>query len=201
MSNKFVIILGLIFFVAVLGEGARSRVAIRNRQDKRAPCSNSTHPGNKMAPCSQSNETDASPESLNIIPCMKRMRTLSNIDSIVIPGCSKYPCLFKRGDSSKIQVAFTPLYRIRAMQLSIAGIIQGSSVDFPLDDQNHCQTSVVELASQNATRCALNRNTQYNYEFSLPILKSYPPMPLNVRYEVKQFGRSLFCFLLPIRIV
>lgn len=203
MSTKFTKILGLVFFVAVLGECARSRVNIKNRQEKQKPCVNSTLSGNKMVPCIQSNETETNStiESLNIIPCLKKVKSLSSLDSIVIPGCSKYPCLFKRGDSPQIKVAFTPLMRIRNMKLSIAGIIQGNSVDFPVDDQNHCETSVVELASVNATRCALDRNTQYNYAFSLPILKSYPAMPLNVKYEVQQFGRSLFCFILPIRIL
>lgn len=201
MPNKFVIILGLVFFVAALGSGARSRTSLRNKFDKQAPCSNSTHPGNKMAPCARSNETNSTVNSLPIIPCMRKVRTISSLDSVVIPGCSKYPCVFKRGDSSKIQVAFTPLYRVRAMQLSIAGIIQGNSVDFPVDDKDHCEKSVVELASVNATRCSLEKNNQYNYEFSLPILNSYPTMPLNVKYEVKHFGRSLFCFILPIVIV
>ncbi|CAF1122871.1 unnamed protein product [Brachionus calyciflorus] len=224
MSSKIIIILGIVFCVIAFCDSSKlvKVVLNKNHNGKKhhrpasnssvdlPPCQPGLNPGNKMAPCVNMtvqqglngtvlNTTET--EGLKIVECDKKARTIANISRIEVSGCSKYPCLFKRGDSPKIKVLFTPSQRVNQMSLNIGGIIQGKKVPFPYNDNNHCVSTVQELKTKSSTKCILNKNTTYTYEFSMPILSSYPAISLYVNYNVKQGEKNLFCFLLPVKIV
>lgn len=78
---------------------------------------------------------------------------------------------------------------IKANQKFPAGLF----VPFKLPNANACVDSNLE--------CPLKKNVSYEYSSSFPILKIYPKVDVEVKYELKNSeGKDIVCVLIPVKI-
>jgi Niemann-Pick C2 protein len=69
-----------------------------------------------------------------------------------------------------------------------------AEVPFKLPNPDGCVDSGLE--------CPLTKGTQYSYEASFPILKVYPRVNVEVKYELKNSeNKNIVCALIPVKIV
>ncbi|CAH1981961.1 unnamed protein product [Acanthoscelides obtectus] len=66
-------------------------------------------------------------------------------------------------------------------------------VPFPLPNPNACEDSGIS--------CPLAAGESYTYVASLPVLKQYPAISLDVKFELKQDNHEdVICVVFPVRI-
>lgn len=67
-------------------------------------------------------------------------------------------------------------------------------VPFKLPNQNACVESGLE--------CPLEKGKVYKYKASFPVLKIYPKLDVEVKYELKNSKKiDIICVLIPVKIV
>lgn len=73
------------------------------------------------------------------------------------------------------------------------GIILGVEMPFPLQNPNGCVDS--------GLTCPLSKESTYSYVASLQVLKSYPKVKVDVKWELKnEKGEDIVCLLIPAKI-
>ena len=129
--------------------------------------------------------------------CKGRRTAAADITYLNITGCTSYPCVLQKDTTPAITLGLKFNRRVNDLKLKIAGRIGGKEIPFNVDDSNHCS----ECIQGSPKGCILKKGSTYNYSYSLPILKEYPPLTLVVKYEVvdKQ-GNSVACFTFPAQI-
>lgn len=76
---------------------------------------------------------------------------------------------------------------------NLGSIILGLPVPFKLPNPDGCVDS--NLA------CPLTKGTSYKYIASFPVLKSYPKVKVDVKYELKNgAGEEIACVIIPVKI-
>lgn len=64
---------------------------------------------------------------------------------------------------------------------------------FKLPNPNACVSSNLE--------CPLKKDVTYKYDASFPVLKIYPRVDVEVKYELKnKEGKDIVCVLIPVKI-
>lgn len=64
---------------------------------------------------------------------------------------------------------------------------------FKLPNPDACVASNLE--------CPLKKDTVYTYDASFPVLKIYPKVDVEVKYELKNSdGKDIVCVLIPVKI-
>lgn len=140
-------------------------------------------------------------KKLKISPCDKSIKNIAVINDIDISNCKSSVCQFKRGEKSSIKVDFTTRQRITSLDLNITGIINNKGIPFNVNYKNHCLETVQEMKTANATKCLLERNQKYHYEYSMDVSKTYPPVSVFVSIQTKFGDKSVFCFIFQARLV
>lgn len=71
--------------------------------------------------------------------------------------------------------------------------MKGLDVPFKLPNPNACVDSNLE--------CPLKKGNVYTYDASFPVLKIYPKLDVEVKYELKNSeGKDIVCVLIPVKI-
>lgn len=66
-------------------------------------------------------------------------------------------------------------------------------VPFKLPNDNACVDSHLD--------CPLKKKSNYKYSASFPVLKMYPKLDVEVKYELKNSeGKDIVCALIPVKI-
>lgn len=142
---------------------------------------------------------ELSSAELKIVPCKGMGKTASSLKKIEINECTKYPCVFRRGQKYTIKAEFQSHQKLTDLKLNIVGTVNNKNVPFHTNDDNHCTETIKEL--KGSQKCVINRKGNYNYEFSLDVLKSYPALNVYVNYMVKSNDKPVFCFTFPAKLV
>ena len=145
------------------------------------------------------NYIEANSTSLKIVNCKSVGKTSATVKKIEITECKTFPCILKRGSKYSIKVEFQTQQKLTDLKLNIMGLINGKSVPFSTNDDNHCLETIKELKDQK--KCVLNRKNTYNYEFSLNVLNTYPAIQVYVNYMLKSNDKPVFCFTFPAKLV
>ncbi|KXJ72780.1 hypothetical protein RP20_CCG017265 [Aedes albopictus] len=74
----------------------------------------------------------------------------------------------------------------------VHGIILGMEVPFNLPNPDGCKDSGLE--------CPLAAGTEYKYSTTLPVLKQYPKVAVEVKWELKSGGKDVICVKIPAKI-
>lgn len=90
--------------------------------------------------------------------------------------------------------------RLRVMKISFFNYsdqlnisFQGIDVPFNLPNNNACVDSHI--------KCPLVQGRSYVYEASFPVMKFYPRVDVDVRYELKDSeDKDIVCVLIPVKI-
>lgn len=108
--------------------------------------------------------------------CGSKLATVINVG---VNGCAEdaTECVLKRNTNVTISVDFTPNKDIKKIETIVHGIIMNLPVPFPLPQPDACKNS--------GLTCPLKAGAEANYKASFPVLKSYPKVKVDVKWELK----------------
>uniref|UniRef100_A0A182WCX0 MD-2-related lipid-recognition domain-containing protein n=1 Tax=Anopheles minimus TaxID=112268 RepID=A0A182WCX0_9DIPT len=101
-------------------------------------------------------------------------------------------CVLKRNSNATISITFTSTEDLSQLKAVVHGIILGMAVPFKLPNDNGCKDSGVE--------CPLAKDTSYRYSTTLPVLKQYPKVSVEVKWELMAGDKEVLCVLIPAKI-
>lgn len=102
-------------------------------------------------------------------------------------------CPFIRGFNKSIELDFTPKKQINQVKVKLVGKLSHLPKPFPVNPENACGNYGFD--------CPLEANKLYKFNMTLPILRSYPKMNLDVFLRlVDEADKVIACVELPARI-
>lgn len=101
-------------------------------------------------------------------------------------------CVLKRNSNATISITFTSSEDLTELKAVVHGVILGMEVPFSLPNADGCKDSGLE--------CPLTKDTSYRYSTTLPVLKQYPKVSVEVKWELKASGKDVVCVLIPAKI-
>ncbi|CAH2229683.1 ecdysteroid-regulated 16 kDa protein [Pararge aegeria] len=120
---------------------------------------------------------------------------LSTVERVGVSGCSEdaTECVLKRNSNVTISVDFTPTVDAKSLETVVHGVIMSLPVPFPLPQPDACKDC--------GLTCPIKAGNIANYKSTLPVLKSYPKVKVDVKWELQNAaGEDLVCVLIPARI-
>ncbi|KPI90959.1 PREDICTED: ecdysteroid-regulated 16 kDa protein-like [Papilio xuthus] len=119
---------------------------------------------------------------------------LSTLQKVEVSGCSDNAkeCILKRNTNVTISLEFTPSKDIKNLETEVHGVIMNLPVPFPLPQPDACKDT--------GLRCPLKAGDVANYKSTLPVLKSYPKVKVDVKWELKFDEEDVVCILIPAKI-
>lgn len=121
---------------------------------------------------------------------------VGTLTSIVVEGCKDEAprCILKRNTNASIQITFSPKEDVEAVNAVVHGIILGVPAPFNLDNPDGCIDSGME--------CPLKAGQSYTYTAELPILKKYPRVTVDVKWQLQDSNeKDLVCVLIPSKLM
>ncbi|XP_050098662.1 NPC intracellular cholesterol transporter 2 homolog a [Anopheles aquasalis] len=101
-------------------------------------------------------------------------------------------CVLKRNSNATISITFQSSEDLADLKAVVHGIILGMEVPFNLPNNDGCKDSGLE--------CPLKKDTSYRYSTTLPVLKQYPKVSVEVKWELVSAGSQVVCVLIPAKI-
>ncbi|VVC93421.1 ecdysteroid-regulated 16 kDa protein-like [Leptidea sinapis] len=120
---------------------------------------------------------------------------LASVQDMTVSGCSPdaKECVLKRNSNATFSIDFTPAADTKTLETVVHGIIMDLPVPFPLPQPDACKDSGIS--------CPLKAGQPAKYKTTLPVLRSYPKVRVNVKWELQnEKGEDLVCLLIPARI-
>ncbi|KAI5642869.1 ML domain-containing protein [Phthorimaea operculella] len=119
---------------------------------------------------------------------------LASIQNVGVSGCSDdaKECVLKRNTNASITIDFTPSNDVKSIETEVHGIIMNLPVPFPLSQPDACK--------DNGLTCPLKGGEKALYRTSLPVLKSYPKVKVDVKWQLTTDDGDLVCIIIPARI-
>lgn len=101
-------------------------------------------------------------------------------------------CVLKRNSNATISITFTSSEDLTELKAVVHGIILGMEVPFKLPNDDGCKDSGLS--------CPMTKDTSYRYSTTLPVLKQYPKVSVEVKWELKSGDKDVVCVLIPAKI-
>ncbi|XP_053608717.1 ecdysteroid-regulated 16 kDa protein [Plodia interpunctella] len=120
---------------------------------------------------------------------------LATVQGVGVSGCADdaTECILKRNSNATISIQFTPSKDVKSLSTEVHGVIMNLPVPFPLPQPDACR--------DNGLACPLKAGQVAHYQTSLPVLKSYPKVKVDVKWELKnEDEEDLVCVMIPARI-
>nr|QJI08243.1 Niemann Pick type C [Histia rhodope] len=120
---------------------------------------------------------------------------LATVENVGVSGCkdSATQCVLRRNTNATISIEFTPTQELKAVEAVVHGILMNLPVPFPLPQPDACKDS--------GLTCPLAANQKVKYVTSLPILKSYPQITVDVKWELlTDDDEEVLCVIIPAKI-
>ncbi|KAJ2951718.1 hypothetical protein O0L34_g13882 [Tuta absoluta] len=119
---------------------------------------------------------------------------LASVQNVGVSGCAEdaRECVLKRNTNTTITIEFTPSSDVKSIETEVHGIIMNLPVPFPLSQPDACL--------DNGLSCPLKGGEKALYRTSLPVLKSYPKVKVDVKWQLTTEEGDLVCIIIPARI-
>lgn len=101
-------------------------------------------------------------------------------------------CILRKNSNATISITFTSTENLSELKAIVHGIILDVEIPFKLPNDNGCVDSGLE--------CPLSKDTEYKYSTTLPVLKQYPKVVVNVKWELKSGDKTVVCVIIPAKI-
>ena len=121
---------------------------------------------------------------------------VGNFTHVTISSCKGTDpvCVLKKNSNVTLDIYFTTSVTDNSVTAAVHGIIQGLPVPWPLHDPNACHLS--------GLTCPLQLGNNYHYTTIISVLKTYPKISLEVKWELKnENGKDIVCALIPAKIM
>ncbi|VEN41020.1 unnamed protein product [Callosobruchus maculatus] len=114
-----------------------------------------------------------------------------SVQLVDVDGCTKGRCPFNRGTEATVKFTFKSDVKEDKLKALVHGIIAHVAVPFPLPNENACKDSGI--------KCPIESGNTYTYVATLPVLKEYPQISLDVKFELKnENDEDLICVEFPV---
>ena len=120
--------------------------------------------------------------------------TTGEVSSVEVTGCSDGAdvCPLKRGTKAGITINFSSKAESSSLKAVVHGVIKSVPIPFPLPQSDACKSGVT---------CPVENGKSYTYSNNLNIRRSYPPLGVTVRWELKdQNNDDMVCVEIPCEI-
>ncbi|XP_055914826.1 NPC intracellular cholesterol transporter 2 homolog a [Eupeodes corollae] len=120
---------------------------------------------------------------------------IGKFTKVVISGCdtTKNDCILKRNTSASISIELMLSEDVQTVTTVVHGKIMGVEMPFHLENPDACVNS--------GLACPLIKDNSYSYRATLPVLKAYPKVTVEVKWELKdQNNEDIICVLIPAKI-
>jgi len=109
--------------------------------------------------------------------------------------CTDPVCKLKKGNTYHINISFKPASDVSALEASLAGVIAGVPVPFPLPEPDGC------VACGNT--CPIASGNEVTFTEALKVESYYPALRLVSRWKLTASGSNdqVFCVEIPVQIV
>lgn len=120
--------------------------------------------------------------------------TIGNYTLVEVSNCdmAQAACVLKRNSNATISITFTSEETIVHLKAVVHGIILGMEVPFKLPNDDGCVDSGLE--------CPLDKDKEHKYSATLPVLKQYPKVAVEVKWELKYGDKEVVCVKIPAKI-
>ncbi|XP_053687364.1 NPC intracellular cholesterol transporter 2 homolog a-like [Sabethes cyaneus] len=120
--------------------------------------------------------------------------TIGNFSLVEVSDCdlNESKCVLKRNSNATISITFSSEEDLSELKAVVHGVILGMEVPFKLPNDNGCVNSGLE--------CPLSKNTDLKYTATLPVLKQYPKVVVDVKWELKSANQEVVCVKIPAKI-
>ncbi|CAH1637067.1 unnamed protein product [Spodoptera littoralis] len=119
----------------------------------------------------------------------------ASVQSVQVSGCTEAAkeCILKRNTNATFSIEFTPMSSVTEVQAIVHGVIMNLPVPFPLPQPDACK--------DNGLTCPLPAGKPVKYQTTMPILKSYPKVKVDVKWELKdENSEDLVCVMIAARL-
>ncbi|XP_062563288.1 NPC intracellular cholesterol transporter 2 homolog a-like [Armigeres subalbatus] len=120
--------------------------------------------------------------------------TIGNYSLVEVSRCNlaESACVLKRNTNATISITFTSDEEVSELKAVVHGIIMGMEVPFKLPNDDGCKDSGLE--------CPLPADVEHKYTTTLPVLKQYPKVAVEVKWELKAGDKDVICVKIPAKI-
>nr|XP_042900058.1 NPC intracellular cholesterol transporter 2-like isoform X2 [Parasteatoda tepidariorum] len=116
------------------------------------------------------------------------------VTGVSVKGCSDSDslCTLIKGSGAEITINFRSNVDSNSVKAVVHGIVFHVPMPFTLQNSNGCSSGI---------SCPIRSGNSYTYQNSVKVLKSYPSVMVDIKYELKdQNGNDLVCVLIPSKI-
>ncbi|XP_047028603.1 ecdysteroid-regulated 16 kDa protein [Helicoverpa zea] len=120
---------------------------------------------------------------------------LATVQKVEVSGCDakNAECVLRRNTNATFSIDFTPYKETKEVVTIVHGVIMNLPVPFPLPQPDACKDS--------GLTCPLREEQSSSYHTTMPILKSYPRVKVDVKWELKdENDEDLVCILIAAKI-
>uniref|UniRef100_A0A2A4JQ29 MD-2-related lipid-recognition domain-containing protein n=1 Tax=Heliothis virescens TaxID=7102 RepID=A0A2A4JQ29_HELVI len=120
---------------------------------------------------------------------------VATVQKVVVSGCDEksQECVLRRNSNATFSIDFTPYQEVKEVATIVHGIVMNLPVPFPLPQPDACKDS--------GLTCPLKEEQLSKYSTTMPILKSYPRVKVEVKWELKdENDEDLVCILIAAKI-
>ncbi|OWR43085.1 ecdysteroid-regulated 16 kDa protein [Danaus plexippus] len=135
--------------------------------------------------------TLASAQAKFYTDCGSKLATVKNVG---VSGCAEdaKECVLRRNTNATISVDFVPSTDVESLETVVHGIIMNLPVPFPMPQPDACKDS--------GLNCPLKAGEEAFYKTTMPVLKSYPRVKVEVKWELKNDSGDYVCIMIPAKI-
>lgn len=101
-------------------------------------------------------------------------------------------CTLKRDSNATISITFKSTEELKDLKAVVHGVIMDMPIPFKLPNDNGCVDSGLE--------CPLAKDTDHKYVATLPVLKQYPKVRVDVKWELISDSKTVVCVVIPAKI-
>lgn len=120
---------------------------------------------------------------------------LATVSYVRVTGCSQdaKECILRRNSNVTMNIEFTPNKELSSITTDIHGVMMNMPIPFPLADKDACKDK--------GLACPIQPNVLANYTATMAVLKAYPKVSVDVKWELKDENNvDIVCILVPSRI-
>ncbi|XP_017786615.1 PREDICTED: ecdysteroid-regulated 16 kDa protein-like [Nicrophorus vespilloides] len=119
---------------------------------------------------------------------------IGSVNKVSVSGCNKdmSRCILKRNTNATVDIEFVANENSNALKSVVHGVVMDVPVPFDLPNDNACSNSGIE--------CPISSGSTYSYLATLPVLKKYPRVTVDIKWELKKDGSDFVCILIPAKL-
>uniref|UniRef100_A0A0C9SDR1 Putative secreted protein n=1 Tax=Amblyomma americanum TaxID=6943 RepID=A0A0C9SDR1_AMBAM len=116
------------------------------------------------------------------------------VKSVQMQPCSSEPCAIKRGDTARIDMAFTSNQNSPTLVMVISALLEDDlELPLPMTDSDGCKGRGIQ--------CPLQEGTAYTFNYKLKIQPFYPKMNTTAKLNLTGARGTVACVQFPVRLV